>query len=407
MYIKLAWRNLWRNKRRTLITVASIFFGVFLSCVMNGIKEGTFNRMIDNTVGSYLGFVQVQAPDYWDEKILDNGFTVRQSLLDSIASVNNVDFVVPRIEYGIMAIGAQNQMKLSMIVGVDPEIEHRFSKLKDRMREGEYLNKDDREVIIAEGLAKYLNLKVGGEIALYGFGYHGTSATELYRVKGIFKMGDPRLNKRLIYIPIKEAQYLFGMPDVITNVVVKINKANNSDVVDKKLTKLLGDNYSVMHWMEMMPEIKGMIEQERAEGNILYGVLYIVIAFGIYGTILMMLSERAHEFGVLIAIGMKRFKLAVIVLLETIIMAFLGAVAGSVFSFPILLMMYFNPIPMELDPELIKVYEDFGFEPVIQTSIDSWIFIQQGIVVCTIACLLGIYPFFKLLKMRAIDEMRS
>jgi len=401
---KLAWRNIWRNKRRTGITLASIFFAVILSSLMMSVKEGTYDRMIDASIGDFMGYIQVHAKDYWEEKNLDWSFVHDEDLKAQITSHKNVVAQLPRIE-SFALVASEDQTKGSMVVGIDPQLEAQYNKLDERVSEGSYLSQDDNGILIGDGLAEYLDLGVGDTIVLLGQGYHGSSAAGKYAIKGIVKFGSPELSKQLIFMPLKLSQILYATEGNINNLVLILDNNKNSLQISEDLEKALSDDYEVMDWTLSNSELVDMIEADRVEGYVFMFILYMVISFGIFGTVLMMLAERRKEFGVLIAIGMKRIQLAVLVWLEVMLISILGSFLGMFGAFPICYYMYANPIAIE--GEMSEMTEEYGMEAVVQASIDPMVFANQAIVVAILASIIALYPLFKLLRVRAIDEMRS
>ncbi|MCB9246860.1 MAG: ABC transporter permease [Flavobacteriales bacterium] len=404
MTLKLAWRNLWRNKRRTFITLAAIFLAVILSTLMMSLKEGVYESMIESSVGSYMGYVRVHAEGYWEEKSLDLSMEQSDEVEYALFQHREVDGSIPRVESFALA-ASEELTKGSMVVGVDPTLEAKFNKLNERVVEGSYLEDSDRAVLLGDGLAAYLHLSVGDTIVLLGQGYHSASAAGKYPVKGIVKFGSPDLSKQLIFMPLKEAQWLYAMPGKVSGLILHFNQPDRSEYVADQLKKDLGAEYEVMHWTEHNRELANMIKTDRMEGWVFMFILYLVIAFGIFSTILMMLEERRHEFGVLIAIGMKRMRLAAMVFGEVVIISLLGAFIGMFGAFPVCL--YFNLNPIQLGAEMQEMTEDYGMEAVLRSSVDPGIFIQQALIVAALATLIAIYPYIKLTRLRAIDAMRS
>ena len=159
-----------------------------------------------------------------------------------------------------------------------------------------------------------------------------------------------------------------------------------------------------MEWSTMMPELVQTIESDRAGGFITVFILYVIIGFGIFGTILMMTTERQYEFGVLTAIGMKRGKLAFTVLVESVIIAMLGVLAGSAIAFPIV--WYLNRNPIYMGDEMAEMYAEYGMDAVLPTVIDPVIFSQQAMTVLIITLVVSLYPLFKIRRLDAVKAMR-
>ena len=165
------------------------------------------------------------------------------------------------------------------------------------------------------------------------------------------------------------------------------------------------DQYEVMDYKEMMPDLVQAKEVDTAGAQIILAVLYLIIGFGIYGTILMMLKEREYEFGILKAVGMRTGKLNLMVWLETIFLGIIGCLAGIIFSFPIVYYFYRNPI--ELGGQMAEAYEKFGVQPLLPASIDPKIFLTQGLVIFFMITILSIYPMFKVARLKPVQAMRA
>jgi len=404
MIFKLAWRNIWRNKRRTAITVASIFFAVILSSFMMSIKEGVYVNMIEGSAGAFNGYAQLHANKYWEEKHIDYSFELKDSLLETLEAHPDLQAALPRIESFALAVG-DDITKGSAVIGIDVEKEAQFHKLKERLDKGEYLGPDDDAVLLGDGLAQYLHLEVGDSIILMGSGYHGMTAAGKYLIKGTVKFGSPELSKQLVFMPLSQAHEYFGTYGLINNLVLKTETEGDGVKLAADLRSQIDSRYEVMDWQELNPALVNMIEADRVEGYVFMFIMYMVISFGIFGTMLMMLAERRREFGVLIAIGMKRVKLAAMVWFEVIFLSILGSLVGILGAFPISYYFYANPIA--LTGEMTEMMEDYGMEAVLQASIAPGIFIQQSVVIAIIATVISLYPFIKLLFTKAINEMRS
>ena len=403
MLLKLAWRNLWRNKRRSFITMGSIVFAVLLSILMDSVKKGLLDQMKANVVGFYTGYVQVHGQGYWDDKTLDNSFEPVVQITDRLQANPKVVSSVPRLESFVLA-ASHNLSKGSMIVGIDPDYELQVTGLRDKLVSGDYLSKDDRAVLLTTGLAEYLRLGVGDTLVVIGQGYHGVSAAGKYPVKGLIKFGSPDLNKRLVYLPLKASQELFGAPNRITSLVLQLNDNPKSRQIANELQGQL-TNYEVMNWQAMLPELDQVIQGEEAENVIFQVVLYMLIAFGIFGTILMMTIERQYEFGVLVAIGMRRLVLAAVVVMENIFLALMGAAVGILLSVPIVYYLY--KVPIRIQGQLAEAYENFGMEPIFYFSMAPVVFYTQGLVVMFLAMALAFYPVIKIWRLDPVKAMRD
>lgn len=415
MFLKLAWRNIWRNRRRTIITVSAIFFAVFLSIMQRSMKIGSMERMVDGMVGSFLGHIQIHQAGYWEEQNLDNSFDDTPALLKALKSTPQIEAVIPRLDSYALVAGLERS-RAGLVMGIDPIAEKSLSDPEKKLIKGQYLSSASEEaVVISSGMADYLKLQVGDSLVLLGQGYQGQSATGKYLIKGIFKMPNPELNKSLVYLPIKTTQELFAVDDRLTTYCIRLKNAKQLTTVQKSLEQKLknitsaGDpdnreTYEVIDWKKMAPEIVQMIEGDKQAGKIMMGVFYMVLGFGILGTVLMMTAERRYEFGVLISIGMKRFKIGWLVFIEMLMLAALGVTTGITISLPITWYFHLHPIPLKGD--MAKAIEEYGIEPILPFSIDPAIFTTQAIVVFILTMLIAIYPLVHTKQIKVIEALR-
>lgn len=405
MYLILAWRNIWRNKRRSYITITSITFAVLLACVMRSMQLGSYERMIENAARFYTGYIQVHQNGYWDEKIIDNSFTYDEQLLKTVESTNGVESAVPRVEsFALASFGTKT--KGSLIIGIDPEKENTLTRVKDKIVEGEYLVNDDKAAMVAQGLADYLNIGIGDTLVLIGQGYHGANAAGLYVIKGIMKFPVPEQNNQTVYLSLKESQWFFALDNMITSISLVVDKAKNVDrIVTDISANVDTEALEVMGWRDMMPDLVQGIEIDDISGQVMLWILYAVIGFGMFGTFLMMTAERMYEFGVMMSIGMKRVKMQFIIFLEMGMMASVGVIAGVGISLPILIYYYNNPVFMT--GESADAIEAFGVEAAYFFSLQPQLFYNQAWIILFMALILSFYPLFVIHKLKPVEAMRE
>ena len=405
MYLKLAWRNLWRNKRRTLITVTSITFAVLLACIMRSMQLGSYERMIDNSVRFFTGYIQIHKNGYWDEKIIDNSFLLESNLIDEIESIDHVEAVVPRIEsFALASYGPQT--KGALIMGIDPERENYLTEVDKRLIAGKTLNADDEQALIGKGLAEYLKAEIGDTLVLISQGYHGTNAAGKYVIKGLVEFGNPILTNQLVYLSLPASQYFFDAAGLLTTLSIVTDKPKYVESIMSRLEETVDkEKLEVMDWRTMVPELIQGIELDNISGIIMLLMLYSVTGFGMLGTFLMMTAERMYEFGVVLAVGMRKWKLQLIVFLEITILSMLGVAVGVLISLPIITYFYQNPIA--LAGEYSESFEKFGIEPVYVFSIDPVVFFSQAWLVFIMAVVLGAYPLYKIRRLKPVAAMRE
>jgi ABC-type lipoprotein release transport system permease subunit len=277
--------------------------------------------------------------------------------------------------------------------------------LAKRVTAGKYFSSGEEVVIIAEGLASRLAVTVGDTLVLFGQGFQGTMAAGKFPIIGIVHLAAPALNDNMVYLPLPAAQYFLTAENRITSLSLKIDDPKHMNRISREISGRLGDQYECMTWEEMMPDIAGHIKADNATSYIYTGILYFIISFGFFGTILMMTAERTYEFGMLIAIGMKKIKLGWILLGETFVITLLGVACGMLISLPVV--MYFKAHPIRIGGETARAFEQFGFEAIFPTAIHAPIFVTQSIIVFVIALLIGLYPLWYTRHIDPVKAMKS
>lgn len=402
--IILAWRNLWRNPRRTLITSASIFFGVIFSTVMTSMQYGSYDAMIDNIVKFYSGYAQIFTEDYHENKTINNSFVLSDTLLKIVDNTKGITEYAPRLEYFALA-SSREITKGTMVVGIDPAQENQITALHKWINQGNYLNKNDQGVLIAIDLAKYLKINVGDTLVLYGQGFHGMMAAGKYPVRGILKFPSPELNKQLVYMDISTCQELFSADNRLTSLVLMVKDHYDLPGVMRQMKKTITAPFMVMSWDELQPGLVSMIEADKAGGLVMKVILYLIIGFGIFGTILMMISERKRELGVMVAIGMQKTRLGRLLFYETIFIGLIGAFAGLLGSIPIVQYFFYNPLPLTGDAAQTMI--DMGIEPYMYFSLAASVFYRQAFIVLIITLAIAIFPIYKALTLKVNQSLRS
>jgi ABC-type lipoprotein release transport system permease subunit len=402
-YFKIAWRNLWRNKKRTLITVASVFFAVFLALHMRSMQLGSYDSMRKNTIENTTGYIQVHQKGYWDDKTINNIFS-NNGIDKEISQLSNVRLAVPRIES--FALGSSGiQTKGIAVIGTDPATEDEASGLSKRVIEGEYLKNKDDGVLLVVNLAKYLKLGIGDTITLISQGYHGVTAAGIYPVRGIISFPSTTMNNKLLYMDLGQAQYFYGAPDMLTSISVMLEKPDKLEQSMDDVRNIIGPEHEIMDWREMNIELVQGIESDNISGLFMLGILYIVVGFGILGTMMMMTLERKREFGVMVSVGMQRYKLAIIVFIETIYIALIGVLSGIAIALPIMYYLHLNPI--QLKGEAAQAMLDYNAEPIMPFSLDLPIFYNQAIVVLVLTFLAVLYPMIVIHRFNLLRAIKG
>jgi ABC-type lipoprotein release transport system permease subunit len=404
MLMKLAWRNLWRQKRRTLLTATALALVLFLSLITRAFQEGSYTSNIKNAAKFYTGLIQLQNPEFSDTLSIDDVLPQTESFISSAKDNPNIDVVLPRVESFALAAKGEHS-KGALVLGVDPEAEDDYSSISDKIVKGTYIAAGENAVLVGGRLAQYLHLDVGDELVLYGMGYHGQTAAGLYRVAGILHFPLQQLDSQLVYMPLDTAQALYSLDKQVTAWVLNTENLRGLSSVVDQLRRDYGRDVAVKDWKALSPELSQQIALDKAGGIFLIYILYGIVGFGLFATILMTTLERQREFAVMLATGMLRGKLVSLLVIESLFISVIGVLLGLMISAPVLTYFYFNPI--EITGEAAEVMLETGFEPIVPVSLDPHLAMTQIMVVLFILFLCLLYPMARLLRLPIASGLKG
>jgi ABC-type lipoprotein release transport system permease subunit len=402
--LKLAWRNIWRNKGRSVITIAAVMFCVIFAVVLRSFQVGVWENMIHEIVGNNFGYLQIHEDGFWADQSLDRTMDLGAVNSEELLAVDGVDRLIPRMESFSLLYHGSNT-KGSLVMGIDPAVELPGLQLEDILLEGRSFSRDDSVIVVSEGLAKYFNVGLGDTLLFMGQGYHGATAYGAFPIGGIARMTNPELNKQLVLMPLQKAQYMYNCTDRATTLVVAVDKNSDYEVVGAALKGSGAEGLEVLEWKELFPEIIQTIEVDMAGGRIFVTILYFIISFVLLGTVIMMVAERQREFGILVSIGMKKTKLAFVTLLENIMLIMGGAIVGMAVVKPV--QFYFKYNPIDLSGQMKEAIEQYNFEPKLYTTTSFIINLNHGTIIFIIGVLVSLYAVVKIMKLNPIESMRS
>jgi len=425
--------------------------------------------MIDQSIEKFSGYLQLQNPEYFDEPSLDNFIENSEEIIATMNKTEGIRVAVPRIESfvlastgyqskGVLVTGIdpeqerhvsnpeymlakykltpeivdtvlgeislekpqiellkynQNKLyhdldRLALDLDLSPEEFSTSHKLFDKFASysGEYLKKNDDGVLISSKLATFLRAHVGDSIILLGQGRYGSTAAGLFPIRGIVKIPSPDLDNKLVYMSLSKAQEFFDMPNMITSVVMNLDDNDEMyEIQDELNSKLDAENYVVKNWEQINPTLKQQIDGDDKSGQMFIVILYFIIFFGIFGTVMMMIAERKREFGVLVAIGMKKRILAAIVLIEMVFIGFIGTASGMIAALPIVNI--FNTNPIRVTGEASKMFEDMGIDAVLPAAPVGDYFTWQALIILLMVIIACYIPLQRIRKMKIMDALRA
>ncbi len=400
---------MWRNPRRSILTMLAISFACTLLVFMLSWQFGSYDAMINAAVGIHTGHLQVQAKGYQDKRsmrlVVPDPASVG-AILDKTAGVASYTFRANAFSL----VSSEERTYGAIVIGIDPMGEANVSTLESMVRKGSYLSpEDDNHALVGRLLAKNLRVDLGDELIILGQGRDGSIAATVVKIKGIFGSGQDEFDRSSMQIPLKTFQEVYAMygavHEVVTNGMtldhvqqIKRDVASGIEGLDAKVRLVTLD------WMELMPGLVEAIQMDLVSGFIFYIILIIVVAFSILNTFLMAIFERTREFGVLMAIGTTPGRLTKLIMIESASMTGLGVLIGIIAGSLITWYFQVHGIHIAGASDLLRQYglpeRMFPQLSLLSVSVGS------GIVL-VITILTALYPAFKVRRLRPIEAMAS
>ncbi len=404
IFLRIAWRNILRHKRRSFLVIITVAFGLGFSVFMRAMMEGTWDRMIVDAVELNTGYLQIHKKGYQDNEILGYTFKNYPALEEVIKKIAGVEAATKRIESaGLVSLGKDTAG--SFIIGIQPKLEKKFTSLAGTIEKGRWFSLGgSKEALFSEGLAKRLNAGIGDEVAILTQDYYGSLGADLYKISGIFKTGKPQLDFGTVFIRYKDAQTLMDAKNRVSRYLIWIGGLDKLGSVEKKLKTLLPEEeYEVLTWDKIIPEVLQLIAFDSIAANILLLMLLVVVLTAVFNTIFTSVVERMKEFGMMFALGAKPRQIAGLIFAETIILTSMGIILGSLGGGAFSLYYSTTPVTIFGHPE---GWQSIGFSPVFYCKLTATNIILLSSAVMGMGLVGSIYPVRLVLKSKPVEMLR-
>lgn len=335
MLLMLAWRNLWRQRRRTLITLSSIAIGFGLAVMSIGLGDGSHNSMIRNAIKLGEGHLTLQPAGYAAAPANHKYIADGQQIAGQLSSLQINGSIEPRISLQVLASTANNSVGAAL-EGIGSDTDQRVTMLQPRLTAGAWITADDeRGILIGDGMAQKLKAKVGSKVVLMAGSQGGDSQAQLGRVRGIFSSQVDELDDYLVLSNLHLTRlFLQGegadpATQPVTRFAIFLDDQQQMPDWQQRIRQLITDpDIAVLSWQEVMPQLVQFIAIDDAGNYIFLLIILVMVVFGILNTVLMSVLERTREFGLLRALGMNRYHLLILVCCETLLLSLLAILAG-------------------------------------------------------------------------------
>jgi ABC-type lipoprotein release transport system permease subunit len=391
-YIKLAWRNMWRNWRRTAIALIAIVLGLMLLLLMDGMIKGSDQAVFGNAVRLYGGNIQVHAPGFMERASRLPLLPLADADAVVAAAMAQPDVVnaAKRINTGGMITSREGTYALT-VTGIEPSVEARTSIQAENVVDGRYLVDEDLDaVFVGRGLANLLNTEVGDQVTLLGTAAHEQMRQRTMTVVGIYDVGAPDIEKAVAFISLPEAQALYDLRGQATEVSITLEKVGQEDRVATALRAAL-PGYEVDTWDTLRPEIRQALDSKSVITGFFGFIVVFIACIGVLNLMMMAVFERTREMGVLAALGMKGNQIMGLYLLEGAMIGLVGAVLGCALGLGVnWLIAQLGGINFGEIADMGEVTALMGTHLIPTYSLSDAI--RQGATVVVIAALASLYP---------------
>ncbi len=402
MLAALAWRNIWRQPIRSVLSLIGLAFSSLLLVFMLSFQFGVYDTMKVGALGLLDGFGQFQPEGYDDDPDISRLLPNWQTLVTA-AHMDGIDYATPRASsFAIMASGDISFG--AAVMGVDPVTEPQVSTLSNTIIEGRYLTKDDSAAIVmGEGLVRNLGLKLGDTVTMLGTGNDGAVAADVLELVGIFSTGVAALDRQVTQMPLTRFQETFNLGDNVN--VVALRGPDFAKVLSAapELAKMAKDEGAVyLRWDELQPEVKQMITLDFSTAMLMYGVMIVVVVFILLNTLYMSVLERTREFGGLMAIGMRPAQIGTMVWLELIFLSLLGAGIGIALGAGITI--WVEGVGIQF-PGLDEIFAQWGVSGKVYPDLSLLSALAGPGVIVTSIIILGLIPYRRIMGLEPVTAM--
>ena len=405
IYLKLAWRNLFRNKRRTFLSALAIGVGIAALIFVDALLIGWKENMVRTATATFMGQGQVHHTGFRDTLEVDKTIAHPGTKVTKLKSNPDIQWVTRRTQtFGMIA--SPGNVQSIIIYGIDPVTEKKLSKLDEAIIEGKFLeqNNGNNKILIGKKLAEILGVDLGDKVILtVAQAKTGQTAQEMFRIGGVFEFKVRQMDRSIAFIDLQRSQTLLGIKDNVHEIAFTFKNHEISTHPEHPVWTLLDDpNVEVLSWLALMPELKAMLKWLNVSMLIMSIILFGIVAAGIVNTLFMSLYERMFEFGVLRAVGTRPGNLALLIVLEAGALAVISAVAGSVMGG--ILIQIFSRLGLDYsDTEFVNVAIIDRIYPVME----PYQFIVYPLALILFTMVIGLYPAIHAARMTPAKAMKK
>ena len=404
MYLQLAWRNIWRNKRRTAIILTAVVIGVWSMILLGSLMRGMAVGMIKNGISTLTGHIQIHHKGYRNDPAIENRISDPRVVEDVLRKVLPQDALwSPRVRVDAVASNARHSSGVTLL-GIDPASEARISFIGTAISQGRYLKPDEKNgILVGEALLEKFDTRPGRKLVLMSQDTHREIASRAFRIVGTFRAEMEATEKQYVFVNRTASQKMLKLDDGLSEIAILLpGKPDNPDVTDALKTALPSEKFEVHTWRELLPFQMAYLKILDGFMWIWYLVVFVAMGFGIVNTTLMAVFERMREFGLLKALGMKPWWILREVLTESFLLLITGMAIGNALGFVCIYALSGSGIDLSA---LAAGAEYAGMTRVIYPAIALRDILMSNFIVLFLGILVSAYPAVKAARFTPVEAL--
>lgn len=410
MLISIAWKNVWRNKLRSLIVVSAIVIGLLGGLFYLAFSNGMIQEQIRATINHQISNIQIHNPKYLINDEIDYTIDLPQNKIDAIKKLSGIKAVCMRIKSPAMASSATTGTGITLN-GINIANENSVTNLKSLLKQGNYFATEMRKpAVIGSKLAEKLKVKINSKFVITIQDVHGNITYGAFRVVGIYKTENSKYDLQNVFVKKSDLQKLIDFPsNKTTEIAILLTNNDSTEVVAKRIMKLFPTDIAkekivVQTWSELMPALKLMNDMTIQFTFIFVIIILIALSFGIINTMMMAIMERTRELGMLMSIGMSKLRIFLMIMSETIFLSITGGAIGLLFSW--IAIAFANSYGIDLS-NVAQGLNALGYSSIVHPVLELKYYILIALLVIVTAILSSIFPARKALKLNPAEAVRT
>ncbi len=401
--IKIAWRNIWRNRMRSMVVIGSIIIGIWAGIYVSGFSYGLNVQRTETAINENLSHIQIHALAWNQDPNIENWLPKARQITAVLSQHRGVKTFSTRILLNGMVASAHYTSGVQ-ILGIEPDTEQSLTGLGDKVDTGNYFEgKSRNSVMIGQALAEKLKVRLGSKVVLTFTNEAGDIIAGAFKVKSIYSTLSSQQEKMQLYVQQEDLLNLIGKEEGVHEVAMLLNEDVELDSVATALQSQF-PNTKVETWRDLSPELSFADELLTKMLYIIIGIIMLALCFGIINTMMMAVLERRKELGMLMGVGMSKTRLFFMILIETLMLALCGGPLGILLGYLSITLTQETGLDLSIYADGLRSY---GIDTVIYPAVDSSFYFGTGMMVMGVTLIAAIWPARRALKLNPVETIRT